>query len=77
MLDKKRTNYIGMLQEACVRKNLHHPRYQYESVGSKSNPTWLATVQVGEWVKTIPAPTKKMAKNLAAYFVLKRIDKII
>ena len=64
-------NYVGQLQEICVRRHYQHPRYSYEFTENNDNRNWIATVIVGRWRKSNAAATKKLAKRKAAQHLVR------
>lgn len=64
-------NYVGFLQELCVRKHLPPPGYGTEkSTGTPNNPSFYIFCEVGSHREVGIASNKKSAKQLAAEKVL-------
>lgn len=69
-------NYVGFLQEYCIRKHLAPPSYGTEkTTGTPNNPSFYIYCQVGQEYKAVGiASNKKTAKQLAAEKVLELLD---
>lgn len=64
-------NYVGCLQEICVRKQLPPPSYGTEkSTGTPNNPSFYIFCEVGPHREVGIGPNKKCAKHSAAEKVL-------
>lgn len=68
-------NYVGFLQELCVRKHLPPPNYGTEkSTGTPNNPSFYIFCEVGQLREIGIASNKKNAKQLAAEKVLSQLE---
>lgn len=72
----RNVNYVGLLQEFCIRKQLPPPDYGTEkSTGTPNNPSFYIFCRVGEVYREVGiASNKKTAKQLAAEKVLGLLD---
>ncbi|XP_037044132.1 RISC-loading complex subunit tarbp2 isoform X3 [Bradysia coprophila] len=69
------TNYVGFLQEYCVRKQLPPPYYGTEkSTGTPNNPSFYIFCEVGSYREVGIASNKKAAKQMAAEKILDLLD---
>lgn len=71
----RNVNYVGILQELCVRKQLAPPNYSMENVtGTPNNPSFYISCTVDKIVEYGIARNKKSAKQMAAEKVLERVE---
>ncbi|XP_037047278.1 RISC-loading complex subunit tarbp2-like isoform X2 [Bradysia coprophila] len=72
---KRNVNYVGILQELCVRKHLPPPNYGTENVtGTPNNPSFYIFCEVGPIKGYGIARNKKSAKQMAAEKVLEQFE---
>lgn len=68
-------NFVGFLQELCVRKHLPPPNYGIEnSTGTPNNPCFYILCEVGPLKEIGIGSNKKNAKQLAAEKVLQHLE---
>lgn len=68
-------NYVGILQEFCVRQFMQPPKYGTENVtGTPNNPSFYIFCEVGTIKGYGIARNKKSAKQMAAEKVLEQLQ---
>jgi ribonuclease R len=73
-------NYIGLLNDKCIKLSLPMPKYEFAGSGPSHQPVFIYKVSIKLADKlltaTASAPNKKKAKQLTAKEILKNLDAV-
>lgn len=72
---KRPLNFVGCLQELCIKKHLPPPTYVTENCsGPTNNPRFSMFCEVGQIRENGIGGSKKIAKQMAAEKVLSQLE---